>query len=117
MPGSHLAQPGTPRLWPWTKCEKDCAPGNRGYILPLPEKVNVRPKRTVFSIFAVVLVVGIRMPAPAAQGQRIFCVGMFDRSSAEFAGGKPTKSVNFVVGQSNPSTDWVCGATSRVDIK
>ena len=28
----EAAQPGTLRLWPWTKCEKDDEPGTRGYI-------------------------------------------------------------------------------------
>ncbi len=36
----------------------------------------------------------------------VFRIGTFDRSSAEFAGGAPKQSVDFIVGQNNPAKDW-----------
>jgi hypothetical protein len=58
---------------------------------------------------AVFLVMGVRH-AVAAQSKpalaKIFQVGVFDRSSSEFHGGRPERPVNFVVGQSDPARDW-----------
>jgi len=45
-------------------------------------------------------------PSPAGSTQTIFQIGKFDRSSAEFAPGNPTKEVNFVAAQSVPEKDW-----------
>ena len=47
--------------------------------------------------------------ADAGQSEKdkmIWRIGMFDRSSVEFAGGSPDKPVRFVVGKSNPTKDW-----------
>ena len=36
----------------------------------------------------------------------VFTIGVFDRSSVEFAGGTAHQAVNFVAGKSNPAKDW-----------
>ena len=40
------------------------------------------------------------------QESTVFRIGLFDRSSGEFASGSPTAKVNFIVSQSNPAKDW-----------
>ena len=37
---------------------------------------------------------------------KVFEIGVFDRSSSEFHGGRPDHAVNFVIGQSDPAKDW-----------
>jgi hypothetical protein len=67
---------------------------------------------------AVFLVRGVRHAA-AAQSKpalaKIFQVGVFDRSSSEFHGGRPERPVNFVVGQSDPAKDWYADQPSLID--
>jgi len=40
------------------------------------------------------------------QGQVIFRLGSFDRSSFEFSSSSPKQPVDFIVGQSDPAKDW-----------
>ena len=64
-------------------------------------------KRALFSVFAVLVVASGQTNAIQAQdGNVVFRVGNFDRSSVEFASGTPKLPVSFVVGQSDPSKDW-----------
>jgi alpha-mannosidase len=51
---------------------------------------------------------GTLFAAPARSGQdnTVFRLGIFDRSSAEFAQEQPTDPVKFVVGKSDPAKDW-----------
>ena len=43
---------------------------------------------------------------PIANSNKVFQIGVFDRSATEFHGGRPEHPVNFVVGQSDPAKDW-----------
>ena len=64
-------------------------------------------KRALFSVFAVLVVVSGQTNAIQAQdGNVVFRIGNFDRSSVEFASGTPKQAVDFVVGQSDASKDW-----------
>lgn len=47
-----------------------------------------------------------KIQQPAKNDSVVFRIGSFDRSSAEFAPGSPSRPVDFVVGQSNPAQDW-----------
>ncbi len=44
--------------------------------------------------------------AASDPGGTVFRLGAFDRSSREFADGEPSRPVNFLIGESNPATDW-----------
>ena len=37
---------------------------------------------------------------------KIFQIGVFDRSSAEFARGTPSQPIHFIIGRSHPERDW-----------
>jgi hypothetical protein len=43
---------------------------------------------------------------PIANSNKVFQIGVFDRSATEFHGGRPEHPVNFVVGESDPAKDW-----------
>jgi alpha-mannosidase len=69
----------------------------------------MRLKLILGSALVVLLLTVGRMPAEAVQsdqGNQVFRIGAFDRSSAEFAVGTPTRPVTFVVGRSTPAKDW-----------
>ncbi|HZY61555.1 MAG TPA: polysaccharide lyase family protein, partial [Edaphobacter sp.] len=46
--------------------------------------------------------------------QKVFQIGTFDLSWAEFAGGNPSHTVNFVVGQSSAAKDWYSAQSAAV---
>jgi alpha-mannosidase len=55
------------------------------------------------------LFAGTHAPAATAQnddGHKVFQIGVFDGSSADFAQGQPNGAVRYVVGQSVAATDW-----------
>ena len=59
--------------------------------------------------YLIFLAIGSYFQAIAAQSNQedvVFRLGTFDRSSAEFAQGKPGQPVNFIVNTSDPSRDW-----------
>lgn len=66
-------------------------------------------KRSMLSgLLATLLATSVLSAATAPNTPRttIFQIGKFDRSSAEFASGSPTRNVDFVVSQSDPAKDW-----------
>jgi alpha-mannosidase len=70
--------------------------------------VNIRLNVTLFLASVVLLAIGPRLSAAAVQSgpSSIFRVGTFNRSSTEFAAGRPAKPVNFIIGKSSPAKDW-----------
>ncbi len=59
--------------------------------------------------FVSVVVAGFVLPIHAqtiAHRSPVFQIGVFDRSSVEFAGGTPRQPTVFVAGQSDPAKDW-----------
>ena len=67
--------------------------------------------------FRLSLIVGLLVPVLAASQfcaaseqniakTKVFQIGVFNRSSGEFASGNPRQQVNFVVSHSDPSIDW-----------
>ena len=56
---------------------------------------------------AIVAAVSLSLVAQSNEGTSlVFRIGSFDGSSREFANGQPKRAVQFIVGQSNPATDW-----------
>lgn len=69
----------------------------------------MRLQLAILSGWMVFFVGGLHLPAATLQSDHtsvIFRLGSFDHSSAEFAGGIPTKPVKFIVGQSAPAENW-----------
>ena len=69
----------------------------------------MRLKATLVCGWIVLLVAGVKLfaaPAPSGQDNTVFRLGIFDRSSAEFAADQPTNPVKFVVNKSDPAKDW-----------
>ena len=54
-------------------------------------------------------------PSEESRNLVIFKLGNFDRSSFEFASGDPKQAVNFVVGKSDPATDWFATQPAVLD--
>jgi len=64
-------------------------------------------KKFTIAICATVLAVSpLRVAAQDTVMSVVFRLGQFDRSSEEFASGNPTRAVNFVIAQSDPTKDW-----------
>ena len=69
----------------------------------------MRLKAAFLSGWMVFVVAGCRQLAATPQANHaniVFQIGVFDRSSAEFAGGSPKQPVDFIVGQGSPANDW-----------
>lgn len=64
--------------------------------------------RCAHALVLAVLAVSHVHAAPSESGAQslVFRIGVFDRSSAEFALGSPKEKVNFVVSHSTPARDW-----------
>src|ERR1700742_3388603 len=64
-------------------------------------------KRALFSVFVALVVASGQINSIQAQdGNVVFRMGNFDRSSVEFASGTPKQPVSFAVGQSDVPKDW-----------
>ncbi len=70
--------------------------------------------RVVAALGTAVIGANLCMPKAIAQlglkeghaARKVFQIGSFDRSSEEFASGQPSRQVDFIVGESNPASDW-----------
>ncbi|MEO6909372.1 MAG: polysaccharide lyase family protein, partial [Edaphobacter sp.] len=65
--------------------------------------------KSALSLISAAIVMAVCLPAlaqPDAHSRPIFQIGVFNRSSGEFAGGAPRQPVTFAAGQSNPAKDW-----------
>ncbi len=59
------------------------------------------------------LVVASSLPVAAQTQDTIWRIGIFDRSSAEFADSSPQQLVTFVIGRDRPDKNWYSYAARR----